>query len=742
MPENVSIKCRVYIQKDDLAKLPQGVVIEEEYPAFVTLFASKEAIAEIRKRYPVEETHTLKPPPDLPSVAGLSGSTPKQKGPYTLVLRFRAPIRQEWVKEIVDLGCEYYDAIGRATIVVRCNNRSTYDRLETLLTVEHPILPFIPVINISPEFFQNLSTNAELVSITDKLPGILIVSLFTKLEQQRTKRALRRAGIQVIGEAGDMALLINLKNHTDPESAVQVISKRQGLRRLEEKTIESISNDIARMVVADQVVTEPPAGLGLTGKGEVIAVADTGLDTGDTQTIHLDFRGRVRWMKSYPINHASRDYWKFYQLNLNSDDGVADIYSGHGTHVCGSILGNGTRSKELGMQVQIVGIAPDAELVFQATERTLEISQEGQQQWHMWNPKENIAVKPHGLVGIPDDLQILLQDAYEQGAYIHSNSWGIPNPSDLGQYLPHSYAIDNFTWQHRDFLVVISAGNEANHVPQGDSSITPPSTAKNCLTVGACGNQRNGDSINNVTDFSSRGPTKKGRRKPDLVAPGTHILSTRSSLSKDQGWGEFGKATKDYLFNGGTSMATPIVAGCAALVRQYLRTTIDIDTPSSALLKAALIHSAKYMTPNSVIKADNEQGWGRIDLKEILNPSAPLKTQFIEGARELQTGDERTFRVAVADATVPLRITLAYTDTPGDELTNNLNLIAYAPDGSYFIGNDFEGIGVMDRDNNVEGIIIEKPQTGVWNIHVIASDIPDGPQDFALVISGGSILLQ
>jgi subtilisin family serine protease len=252
------------------------------------------------------------------------------------------------------------------------------------------------------------------------------------------------------------------------------------------------------------------------------------------------------------------------------------------------------------------------------------------------------------------------------------------------------------------------------------------------------------DSIDDIVAFSSRGPCTTDRRKPDLIAPGTFVLSTRSSqISPNHfAWGAFPPAQNDYMYMGGTSMATPLVAGCAAIVRQHLRQSEGISNPSAALLKSILIHSARYLQyrfahPDSSEWTDNEQGWGRVDLQQVLNPQPPTTVLFIDESPGLQTGEMQTYNIEITNDSVPLRLTLVYNDFPGEDLVNNLNLLARDPDGDFFVGNDFARTNNLDATNNVEGIIIENPKLGIWSIRVVASNIPEGPQDFALVISGG-----
>jgi serine protease AprX len=778
---------RVFIPESELETLPEEVQIGETYPAFIIVSATEEQMAAIRKSWPVEKLAEPKPPPSIPEMEHMAAAVaaPPRRGPYTKVIRFRAPVRKEWMADVEEAGCQIYRPIGSSTLVVSCPNKLSLRRLEQNHNIER-ITDFVPDIQLVPEFLDSLqevrSLEEEEAAAThldleragmepsqtgQRLPGLMIAQFFTHQEQQRAKDRLRRAGLKNIAESGDVRLVINLFDSEDLVRDLMAVVGQRGLYSLSEKHVKRLHNNVARQVIAERVVDPNPLGLGLTGAGEIVAVADSGLDTGDPTTIHPDFRGRLRDIQSLPIVPSLADLIK----NPGADDGPSDKYSGHGTHVSGSAVGNGTRSIALG-QTPIQGTAPEAELVFQAVEQKVE--------WKQAVILYYIATfgeppKPNGLFGIPDDLEELFQAAYDGGARIHSNSWGGGEP---GAYDQQCHDLDRFVWDHRDMLVVVAAGNDGVDVsPPKEGvdarSVTSPGTAKNCLTVGACENPRPGefadcygdwwpddfpfdpfktdsmvDSVDDLVPFSSRGPCDTGRRKPDVVAPGTFVLSVRSSQipANNFAWSSFPAAKNDYMFMGGTSMATPLVSGCAALVRQHLRQSAGLANPSAALLKAAMIHSAayihyRYARADSKPWADNEQGWGRVALRNLLNPAPPTNVLFLDEVDGVSPNEQRSFDLEVADGSVPLRITLAYTDFPGRDLINNLNLFAFEPGGSYHVGNDFDGNAVPDSDNNVEGIVVENPATGTWQIRVVGSNIPETPQSFALVVSGGGIRL-
>lgn len=521
-------------------------------------------------------------------------------------------------------------------------------------------------------------------------------------------------------DASDLKLMQHKIRLNVEKMHFQDLANIDEVRHLEEVFPMQLHNDIARQILN----LEPPSNPAtiFEGEGQTVAVCDTGFDTGSTTNVHDAFTGRVESLYALGRPNHSNDP------------------NGHGTHVAGSVLGDGN-STTLGHPVR--GTAPSARLVLQSV-----LDSDG------------------GLGGLPDDLNDLFQKPYDDDdVRIHTNSWG--STVGDGTYNSNSTEVDEFVWQHRDCVICFSAGNEgvdinANGIidPQ---SITPPATARNCITIGATENNRPAfsttygrgfgytanpvasdrmaDNPDGMVAFSSRGPTSDGRIKPDVVAPGSFILSTRSrdaSSSDSLGWGP--SADPLYYFNGGTSMATPLVAGCTALVREYLADEHQLTTPSAALVKAMLINGAQdiagqYVPSETGGIPNNAEGFGRVDMAATLSESLQVQDE----ATELDTGDEETTTVSVNDG-ASFKVTLVWTDRAGSTLQNDLDLIIRTEDGQERHGNVAPDSTSFDRNNNVEQIVWENMHAGDVDIIVRAYRIPSFAQSYALVIrtEGGS----
>lgn len=498
-------------------------------------------------------------------------------------------------------------------------------------------------------------------------------------------------------------------------SALERLAGLDAVRHIEARVEPHLHNAVALDIIgADRTHTQSR----LSGEGQVIAVCDTGLDNGTTTNTHPAFAGRVQ---------------KIYALGRQT----ASDPHGHGTHVAGSVLGDG-QSNSMGGSIR--GAAPRASLVFQSV-------LDGNQ----------------GLGGLPSNLNALFAQPYdEDGARVHTNSWG----SDVaGRYTVESAEVDEFVWNHRDMVILFSAGNSGvDHSASGvieNGSIGSPGTAKNCITIGASESRRPtisrrygdawpsdfpvspiagdlwADNPNGMAAFSSRGPTRDGRIKPDLVAPGTAILSCRSRLAPDSSfWGV--STDPRFCFLGGTSMSTPIVAGCAALVRQFLQAA-DVEQPSAALVKAMLINGAsdiagQYTPPDAGPAPNFVEGFGRVNMPATVGPLPDATTlTWRDEAVALDTGDVWSQHLTL-EGEGQLKVTLVWTDPPGEALQNDLDLIVVRAGGDERHGNVAVGSTAFDRTNNVEQVHWRDAPAGAYEIVVRAHRAAVARQTFALVI--------
>ena len=126
-----------------------------------------------------------------------------------------------------------------------------------------------------------------------------------------------------------------------------------------------------------------------------------------------------------------------------------------------------------------------------------------------------------------------------------------------------------------------------------------------------------------------------------------------------------------------------------------------------------------------------------MNLDTVIAPKAPASSRFTEVRPGIKTGQLSSRKLTVKSNARPLRIALAWSDPPGPTIVNNLNLIVTAPDGRKFVGNQRRnGPPTLDTSNNAELVHVQKPAPGSWTVDVVGSNVPRGPQDFALVAIG------
>ena len=367
------------------------------------------------------------------------------------------------------------------------------------------------------------------------------------------------------------------------------------------------------------VGTTPLWDAGITGGGQLVQVVDTGFDDAscflrDTDATDGDltgsFNGDVQVARSTwdaTVTDLTKRKVVQYVAEELGGDYEYDYFSGHGTHVAGTVAGSigaGDASTVTFAQedyysncIDYVAYCDDW---FCATcgsdagycDKTCNFIRSADEDYTGMAPDAQLMVLDFGNVNgsltVPSDYRNeLFAPAYAAGARISTNSWG-----GGAFYYSTEVDVDAMIYELDDYLILGAAGNDGAY---GADTVGSPATGKNILSVGAAETAASPDTI---AVFSSRGPTKDMRLKPDLVGPGDAIVSTCAS-------GQPGLGSCQVSSKSGTSMATPAVAGAAALVRQFLVeghhatyspdgaavSSYDASNPSSALLKAILIGS-------------------------------------------------------------------------------------------------------------------------------------------------------
>jgi len=256
---------------------------------------------------------------------------------------------------------------------------------------------------------------------------------------------------------------------------------------------------------------------GIMGKEIKVAVIDTGVNKNHPMLIGVVTK-QINIVKKYQDELA------------DTDDG-----NGHGTFCACSVAGRDIEiySKLLEKNLRIHGVAPEADII---GIKVLDDEGSGQTSWVIEG----------------------MEAAVEAGADVISMSLG--SMWDGGGLTPDSKVLDEIVFKY-NILSAVAAGNSFTNL-----SIGSPGGSHGAITVGSSAMRTPSAGI--VSTFSSKGTTTDGRIKPDISAPGGNLVNVKEAIYAGTSGMLAEEAGEEYIGLLGTSMATPVVAGCLALLLQ------------------------------------------------------------------------------------------------------------------------------------------------------------------------------
>ncbi len=586
-------------------------------------------------------------------------------------LQFIGPVKEDWLA----LDKEKYDLypINDFSFILKTtgNHASELRDIREVSMIGH--MP--PILKISHDLraMDSGAVNLEIVTTPD-------FNLSAFLQRFNINSSL--AEFHHLGRVGFLRLQGQHVQHLGSfaqYSKIVAISKQYDL--------EAFCDDVAQVInVRDENHDDK---LGLTGANQIVAVADSGLSTGDRDTVHRAFQGTDKIVATLPDDPGD---W--------SDSGT------HGTAVSGIILGDDPEEQELR------GMAYKASLIVQKLE--------------------------FGGGANPTTAQ-LFSHAYDEGARVHNNSYGSANTNF---YSPSSMVIDHYLWNNKDFNVVFAAGNWGPNA----GTLSTQANAKNIFAVGGSQNNKPGLNINRVYhvgsgNSSSRGLTPDGRFNPDVVAPTQIIVAPGTGDSYINFGGTSGAAP---VVSGALALLREKYGNRssalfkAMLVNGTARFGLEDQNGATQTCPSPIFGWGRIDVERST--RDQEMAFWDVTGSEGLQ-TGHTWTTYIEVFSSTQP-----LRINLAYTDAPF-ITSSNTTDP--VLINNLDLIVTDPNGVVYRGNQFNpssfsipNPSTTDDRNNVEEVWVSSPVEGDWTIAVSGVNIPEGDpnsgrQPFAVVASGG-----
>ena len=480
------------------------------------------------------------------------------------LIQFAGPLQPAWRSELAGLGVELLQYVPEHAFVARFSG------------VDAPRLASLDYVDWAGAFEAGDKVMSGWNPGRDPAVRVLLSRDATETDLREIGGLLSRVDRQSRSRFGAW-----LQGEAAAESLAQLAASERVLWVEPAPRMQLLGEISSKVVGGDNALPGTPTrtqAAGYDGSGVTVAVVDSGLSFGDANFLHPDLSGRVEAFFAYGgLPNAADEH-------------------GHGTHVAGILAGNAAvgEADSEGHRFGL-GLAPGVELVVQRIFDSL------------------------GGYHPPESFGVLAHDAVRAGADIGSNSWG---DDAQGRYDLSAMEFDALVRDadpdlpgDQPYILSFSAGNAG----PGAQTIYSPAVAKNVIATGASQNRLTPSLFYNegaeaMADFSSRGPCEDGRIKPDLVAPGTWLASARSAVAPDENF--WGSISSQYAYMGGTSQAAPLTSGAAAVFVQFYRELSGGQTPSPALVKAALINSASDLddADGTAPAPNHDEGWGRVDL--------------------------------------------------------------------------------------------------------------------------------